>query len=489
MRAVGSSPYPLARQHVHRGHDVGARSEDADQVVEVGPVGHVRHAVGLESQQCLDVVGGRHADRIDAAELAHVASDLLARVGIAADQVEDRVTDHAPRRGRAGLAGRPLDHPEPPAHSACRSGVRVEVSMTDRQTPMASILGRASERARHELVVSVGVADGPRPDLVVQRPGDLFGRVRFQQTGPGSFQRVVRVGMAAQLGVQGRHERVVVGRRGGPDEDGGDVDPGVAQFGPQGLGEDPLEPLAGVVGGEVHRPLGGGVGADEGDAAASPGHHAPAQEMAQGHRRRTVDGDTEELHVAVDSQGSGPRARQLRCRRRARCRGRRRPTPRCAPISGSARSATSVRVSTPCAARTAEAVSSSASAPRASIRTCRPRRAASWDSAAPIPMEAPATKAQGPYLSTNGCATSSSFMPGHGRRSAVPRPSRRSRHHDGRPAGHGKRVPRSGHAIAGRTQPACGGTPPLSPYDVQHTTGQFDAPRGLVQPPLPSPTT
>ena len=55
-----------------------------------------------------------------------------------------------------------------------------------------------------------------------------------------------------------------------------------------------------------------------------------------------------------------------------------------------------VRTSTPCCDGTSAAVASSCSLPRASSTTLRPRRAASWESAAPMPIEAPAISAHGP---------------------------------------------------------------------------------------------
>ena len=66
------------------------------------------------------------------------------------------------------------------------------------------------------------------------------------------------------------------------------------------------------------------------------------------------------------------------------------------PMSGEARSATTGRVSTPWAEATSEAARSSRSSLRASITTPRPRAPISWESASPVPVEAPATTAQGP---------------------------------------------------------------------------------------------
>ena len=53
-----------------------------------------------------------------------------------------------------------------------------------------------------------------------------------------------------------------------------------------------------------------------------------------------------------------------------------------------------------------------ARAPRATITTFRPRAAASWDRAAPIPIEAPATNAHGPYRSAKSSVTAPPLMPG-----------------------------------------------------------------------------
>src|SRR5262249_43995574 len=69
-----------------------------------------------------------------------------------------------------------------------------------------------------------------------------------------------------------------------------------------------------------------------------------------------------------------------------------------APISGAARSPGTTRTSTPCWLRTSSAVSCSSCSFRASMTTLRPRAAASCDSAAPSPIDAPATNAHGPYF-------------------------------------------------------------------------------------------
>ena len=188
--------------------DVGARLEDALEVVEVGPVGHVRDAVGLEGEQRLDVVGGGHADRVDAAQLADVAPDLVGRVGVAA------------RPGRAP-GGRPC-----PARPRCRScrwstarpgdagssapasrATRVEVFCSSVHTPTASSRGSAKQVAETQASSGVGVADGPVAELVVERGGHLLGAVGRMSREPGPVEGVVGVGPVAQLGVERRLER------------------------------------------------------------------------------------------------------------------------------------------------------------------------------------------------------------------------------------------------------------------------------------------
>jgi hypothetical protein len=60
-----------------RRHHVDARRQDADQLVDVDPHGVVDHAVRLEGEQRVDVVGGGDAQRGYADQLAGVAADLL----------------------------------------------------------------------------------------------------------------------------------------------------------------------------------------------------------------------------------------------------------------------------------------------------------------------------------------------------------------------------------------------------------------------------
>ena len=67
---------PQPGEHVQRRDDVGARLEDAHDVVEVGAVRHVAHAV--QREQRVDVVGRRDREGIEAAQRTDVTTDLVA---------------------------------------------------------------------------------------------------------------------------------------------------------------------------------------------------------------------------------------------------------------------------------------------------------------------------------------------------------------------------------------------------------------------------
>jgi len=72
-----------------------------------------------------------------------------------------------------------------------------------------------------------------------------------------------------------------------------------------------------------------------------------------------------------------------------------------ASAPGSARSTAATRVSTPCVDVSSDASASSLPALRDTSTTCTPSAAICRQNSAPIPTEAPATTAQGPYLSAN----------------------------------------------------------------------------------------
>ena len=86
----------VAGDERRRRHDVHARRQDAHQLVDVDPHRVVDDAVGLQREQRVDVVGGGHAERLDAAQLADVAADLVRRPGVAPDELESRVARRWP---------------------------------------------------------------------------------------------------------------------------------------------------------------------------------------------------------------------------------------------------------------------------------------------------------------------------------------------------------------------------------------------------------
>ena len=75
------------------------------------PVAHVEDAVGLERHDFVEVTGGPHADRRQAAQLPRVLTRLSLRVHVEPDQLELGVLDDGLQRAQADVAGRPLDHP------------------------------------------------------------------------------------------------------------------------------------------------------------------------------------------------------------------------------------------------------------------------------------------------------------------------------------------------------------------------------------------
>ena len=93
-------------------HDVDARFEDAHHLVDIGPLGVVHDAVGLERQQRVDVVGGEDAERLDPAELTDVAPDLVGAPGVTADELEVGVGYRGDDGTAADVAGGPLHDAE-----------------------------------------------------------------------------------------------------------------------------------------------------------------------------------------------------------------------------------------------------------------------------------------------------------------------------------------------------------------------------------------
>ena len=99
---------PIPGQHVQGRHDVATGFENADDVVDVGPVWRVDDAIGLKRDECADVVGGGNSDRVDPAQLPNVAAHLVGRPGITADEAHCWMTDESTHGGAAGLPCGPL---------------------------------------------------------------------------------------------------------------------------------------------------------------------------------------------------------------------------------------------------------------------------------------------------------------------------------------------------------------------------------------------
>ena len=92
-------------------HDVHARRQDAHEFVDVDPHRVVDDAVRFQREQRVDVVGGRDAQRLDAAQFADVAAGLVLRPGVTPDEFECRVGGDGRYRAFSDIAGRPLDDP------------------------------------------------------------------------------------------------------------------------------------------------------------------------------------------------------------------------------------------------------------------------------------------------------------------------------------------------------------------------------------------
>ena len=107
------------------GDHVDPRLEDPHHVIDVGPLRVVDHAIGFESEQRVDVIGGEHPDGIDPAQFAHITTDLVGAPRVATDELESRVRDRSSHRSLAHVPGRPLHDSVGPRHGhPPRSGAR-----------------------------------------------------------------------------------------------------------------------------------------------------------------------------------------------------------------------------------------------------------------------------------------------------------------------------------------------------------------------------
>ena len=93
---------PAAEEAAHR----------VDRLLRVfEPVAHVAETVGVEREHRVDVVGRDDAVRVDAAQRARVAADLVGAVGEQPDELEVGMGDDPPEGQPAGVARSPVDDP------------------------------------------------------------------------------------------------------------------------------------------------------------------------------------------------------------------------------------------------------------------------------------------------------------------------------------------------------------------------------------------
>src|SRR5208337_142468 len=129
--AIAPRTEEVAGDESRGAHHVDARTEDTDQLVDVGEHRVVHHTVRLERQQGLNIVGGLHIEGIDPAQLANIVPDLLRRPGIASDELQCRVCGYRPYRTLADVAGRPLN-----------DSIRQRASPVE-STPRPTMVGRS----------------------------------------------------------------------------------------------------------------------------------------------------------------------------------------------------------------------------------------------------------------------------------------------------------------------------------------------------------
>jgi hypothetical protein len=100
----------VARDEGCRGNDVHAGREDPHELVEVRELRVVDDAIGLQRKESVHVVGGEHARRFDAGELAGVHADLVRAPCVATHELELRARQHGLHGPAADVARRPLHH-------------------------------------------------------------------------------------------------------------------------------------------------------------------------------------------------------------------------------------------------------------------------------------------------------------------------------------------------------------------------------------------
>ena len=139
--------------------------EDAHQLVGVRPHRVVDDAVRRQGEQRVDVVGGDDPQRVDAAQLADVAADLVGGPRVATDQLERRVGDDRLHRALPDVARRPLDHAR-----ACPSDVHPAVDGEDLPGDVA-VLGAQERAGGGDVGGSPGPAERDRAARSTSMPG------------------------------------------------------------------------------------------------------------------------------------------------------------------------------------------------------------------------------------------------------------------------------------------------------------------------------
>ncbi|MEZ5139358.1 MAG: hypothetical protein R2711_11500 [Acidimicrobiales bacterium] len=113
---LGDVGGPRREEPAGRRHDVAPGADDAEQLGGARQHRRVEHAVGVDGEHLVDVARGRHPERRDPAELAHVAPGLGRVVDVRPRQLQVGVGDDALDGVATDVAGRPLDHAQ--AHPA-----------------------------------------------------------------------------------------------------------------------------------------------------------------------------------------------------------------------------------------------------------------------------------------------------------------------------------------------------------------------------------
>ena len=138
---------------------------------------HVQHAVGAQSDQRIDVVGGGDSDRFDAAQLADVLADLVGTSCPAAYERKLGVLQD-------GLHGAAPDEPGRPLHDSYRHGAKPYRSPWPGSIDVITALARSQTRIRtidSVLLWNARTASQGRGDEMASAGSDLVRSIRELQ--------------------------------------------------------------------------------------------------------------------------------------------------------------------------------------------------------------------------------------------------------------------------------------------------------------------